>query len=109
MRTPDEIKTSIRACLAGKCSSCRYMKQGIQCNDGLLDDGLSYIQHLEAELVTTRIALSKDMGLCKICEHEGEKTHEDCPQHCFSCHVDSCPCKQCLDTDGECGFKWRKD
>lgn len=53
MKTPDEIKKGLEACVAGECRSkrheCPYRNYG-ECTMALSENALTYIHELEAKL-----------------------------------------------------------
>ena len=53
MKTPEEIKKGLEACVAGECHSkrheCPYRKEA-ECTMALSEDALAYIYQLEAQL-----------------------------------------------------------
>ena len=51
MKTPDEIKKSLRMCTEYKCApSCLSYEVETNCRDALMEDALAYIEQLESRV-----------------------------------------------------------
>lgn len=48
MKTPDEIKRGMAACVKDDCRNCAYYKGKATCLQGMIADALAYIKQLEA-------------------------------------------------------------
>ncbi len=70
MKTPEEIKQSIRICAIldenHDCTTCpRYPDEYTDCSNALLMDALAYIEQLEETICLMKIQMHGDCGVCK--------------------------------------------
>lgn len=83
MKTPEEIKKGLEACIAGECHTkrhdCPYREEG-ECTLEVMEDALALIQQLERErdaAVADMYHAASDGGsFCDICKFKGEACDE---------------------------------
>lgn len=84
MKTPDEIKDTLKLCYTGTCDTlkhrCPYSYEG-NCTDIVMSDALDYIEQLEERIDLMMIQMRGDCGCCK---HRNAKEE---------------PCRSCLNEE----------
>lgn len=70
MKTPEEIKKGLRICrslgmILGGCGDCPYKGWDGDCECGLEDDALAYIQQLEERIDLMKLQMRGDCGTCR--------------------------------------------
>lgn len=87
MKTPEEIKESMRQCYGwlegtGRCDKCQYNDLDLYaCGRKLTGDALAYIEQLEERIDLMMIQMRGDCGCCK---HRNAKEE---------------PCRSCLNEE----------
>ena len=76
MKTPEEIKRGLEACISGretKCNECQYKPKN-WCMERMCKDALAYIQQLERERDAAVEQLKEvdrlELFCCSHCKHE---------------------------------------
>ena len=79
MKTPEELKESLKACFKVKsCAACRYTQgiEGAKCLVDMCKDAFAYIEQLEEKIDLMMIQMHGDCGLCKYKDEMGPRCAE---------------------------------